>query len=197
MTEEELFDITPLPVELIAFNAVANDKEKQIELFWNTAAEINNKGFEIQRRTEDRNNFETIAWVEGAGESFIPLIYDFVDKEVVSNKQYYYQLKQIDYDGTATFSDIVTASLNGLDAEVEIYPNPTNDLAIIKLSDSFSGNINIEIYDAKGQLIDRQYFNSSGNAELEINFLNQPDGVYFIQIEMQNQIVTKRIVVRR
>ncbi len=197
MTEEELFETAPLPVELIAFNAIANDKEKQIELYWNTASEANNKGFEIQRRSEERNDFETIGWVEGAGESFAPLNYTFNDKDVVADQRYYYQLKQIDFDGTETYSNIVTASLSGLDTEVEVFPNPTSDIALIKLSDAFSGEINLKIFDAKGQLIDLQSFSSRGNAELEINFMNQADGVYFIKIEMQNKVITKRIIVNR
>jgi hypothetical protein len=197
MTEEELFGFAPLPVELIAFNAVANDRKKQIELYWNTASETNNKGFEIQRSTANSSDFETIAWVDGAGESFAQQNYHFNDKNVVANIRYYYQLKQVDFDGTASFSNIVTASLNGLEAEVEVYPNPTNEKTFVKLSDIFSGDISLKVLDARGQLIDHQIFSSSGNAELEINFSHLADGVYFIQIEMLNGSVTKRVVVKR
>lgn len=197
MTEEELFGFAPLPVELIAFKAVANDKEKQIELYWNTASETNNKGFEIQRRTDENRNFEKIGWIDGAGESFAQVNYNFNDKNVLPNTRYYYQLKQVDFDETVAYSDIVTASLNGLDAEVEVYPNPTNDIAFVKLSDKISGILSLKVFDAKGQLIDQQSFDSRGNSEVEINFLHLPEGVYFIQIEMQDEIVTKRIVVKQ
>ncbi len=196
MDEDELFENAPLPVELLAFNAIANDKERQIELYWNTASETDNKGFELQRKTDERGDFETISWVDGAGESTVTLNYSFNDSEVDVNTQYYYQLKQIDFDGSISYSNVVTASLNGLAEEVEVFPNPTDGISFVKLTDAFSGNISLKVFDAKGQLVDQQTFNSQGNAELEINFLNQPEGVYFIQIESQNKLVTKRILVR-
>ena len=197
MTEEELFELAPLPVEMTVFKAIANEKQKQIELYWSTSSESNNKGFEIQRNSDERSDFETIAWVAGAGESFNQLQYNYNDKNVKENTRYYYQLKQIDFDGTRTDSPIVAAILSGINAEFELYPNPTNDIATVKFSKTFSGNISIKVFDTKGQLVDFQEFRSNENAEFEIDFLNQAEGVYFIQVETANNTITKRVIVKR
>ena len=197
MTEEELFEITPLPVELLAFNAVSNDRKQQIELFWNTASESNNRGFEILRKAEIENNFRTIGWINGAGESFTIKNYTFIDEEVSPNTQYYYQLRQVDFDGTNSLSDIVTAKLNGLNAEIQVFPNPTTDVVSIKMSSSVIGRMNLSIYDARGRLIDNSFFNANGNTEFEVDFSNQAEGVYFIQVEFENQTISKRVVVKR
>ncbi len=198
MTEEELFGFMPLPVELVAFNAVPNETEKRIELFWNTASETNNKGFEVLRRTEANPAYEIIGWVAGAGDSFDRLYYQFYDKNVDAGTRYYYQLKQVDFDGKFSKSPLVTAMLSGLEAEIEVFPNPTADIAVIRLSSIFSGkNLVLKVIDAKGQLIDQQPFVAADNAELEVNFSHLAEGVYFIQVDMDGKTVTKPVFFKR
>ncbi len=198
MDDEDLFGIAPLPVELTAFIVLANNDEKRIELHWSTFSETNNKGFEIQRRNNNKNTFENIGWIDGAGDSQTELNYRFYDKDIETNDFYYYRLKQVDFDGTFSFSNIKTAKLNGLNTEIDVYPNPTNALVFIKLPESYTGKILLKVLDAKGRLMDKQFFDALGNAEFEINFTNHPEGIYFVKLEMQNgKVVTKRVVVKR
>src|SRR5690606_18127695 len=94
---------SPLPVELISFEATAGDYS--IFLTWSTASEKNNAGFNLQRSI-DGYNFENIAWIDGNGTTNSPNNYSFEDKNVKPGVMYYYQLKQVDYNGEFEYSPI-------------------------------------------------------------------------------------------
>ena len=93
----------PIPVELISFTAKSNGKE--IILNWSTATELNNLGFEIQRSSEG-NEFFTIGFVEGHGTTTEQQTYSYIDKNLGNGKNFY-RLKQVDYDGSYEYSDVV------------------------------------------------------------------------------------------
>ncbi|HAB53906.1 MAG TPA: hypothetical protein DCE80_17305, partial [Ignavibacteriales bacterium] len=89
-----------IPVELISFSATANGKE--VNLNWSTATELNNYGFEIQRKALG-GEFATIAFVKGNGTTTQKNEYSFIEKNIDEGK-YFYRLKQIDLDGTTSYS---------------------------------------------------------------------------------------------
>ncbi|HAP35443.1 MAG TPA: hypothetical protein DCQ28_05680, partial [Bacteroidetes bacterium] len=96
--------VDPMPVELTSFTAIA--KEKNVELKWNTATEVNNYGFEIEKkRMKDElgnMNWEKIGFVEGNGTTNAPKNYSFTDKSAAGKISY--RLKQIDRDGKFEYS---------------------------------------------------------------------------------------------
>src|SRR3970040_843358 len=98
-----------IPVELISFIATANGKE--VTLIWTTATELNNQGFEVQRKFGS-NDFVTIGSVKGYGTTTSPNNYTYIDKLTDAGK-YFYRLKQIDYGGTFEYS-------NEIEVEVRI-----------------------------------------------------------------------------
>lgn len=116
---------TVLPVELVYLTASPIDN-KFIRLNWKTASEFNNKGFQIERST-DGTQFTAIGWVNGQGNSNIPVTYIFNDNDVQADIAYYYRLKQIDYNQHSTFSNIVYAKLTPTNDFFvgDLYPNPT------------------------------------------------------------------------
>ena len=92
-----------VPVELTSFTATSNGKE--VILNWSTATELNNQGFEIER-SEDNISFNTIGFVPGFGTTTEPKSYSYSDQSVNSGTNYY-RLKQVDYDGSYEYSDVV------------------------------------------------------------------------------------------
>jgi len=144
-----------LPVELISFDGEHRNKINQ--LYWNTAAEINNAGFEIQRKQADRDrDFQTIGWVDAASEN--GAAYEFKDEQITVGARYYYRLKQLDLDGNFEFSPTISINVPGTHPGLIIYPNPVrNQLSMdLFLPDlNTSQPVNFSILNLTGQEIKR------------------------------------------
>jgi hypothetical protein len=160
-----------LPVELLYLSAKATNNES-IVLEWATATEINNEGFEIQRSTNGVD-FNTIGWQQGFGNYSGKLNYSFTDYAVANNVNYYYRLKQMDFDGQYEYSKIVSANIHNLASFIEIYPVPANDNVFIKSSADL---ISAEVFDFAG----RKLISEIGTKEINLSSLTP--GTYFIQV---------------
>ena len=125
-------EASPLPVELISFSGNVN--HGKILLSWQTASEVNNYGFEIQkleaRSKKLEEGWEKVGFVEGYGNSNSPKEYSFIDQEYDQDQEIIrYRLKQIDFDGKFEYSGVVEVEVNNLPTEFELeqnYPNPFN-----------------------------------------------------------------------
>ncbi|MCL6495757.1 MAG: VCBS repeat-containing protein, partial [Ignavibacterium sp.] len=142
-----------VPVEITSFTAsvIAND----VHLNWSTATETNNRGFEIHRSVilnGVRNPvWESVGFVKGNGTTTEPKNYSFVDEGLASGK-YVYRLKQIDYDGSIEYSDIVEATIN-VPEKFELdqnYPNPFNPTTKISWQSPVSSWQTLKVYDILG-----------------------------------------------
>jgi len=155
-----------LPVELTEFTAKAN--KVAVDLMWETASEIDNDFFVIER-SSDARRFEAIGKVEGSGSTASISNYSFIDKNPLKGNNYY-RLKQTDFDGAYEYSDIRNVNFDG--EELQIYPNPSfagNEITI-------QGELNspIRIYNSIGQVT---AILQAG----EVNkLLNLPAGIYFL-----------------
>ena len=126
-----------IPVELTSFTA--NVINKTVRLNWITATELNNSGFEIERMSiltsQVSNSWEKIGFVTGNGTSTEVSTYSFVDNHPAQGKNYY-RLKQIDFDGSFEYSNIIEVDFI-LPIEFSLeqnYPNPFNPITTIKYS---------------------------------------------------------------
>ncbi len=146
-----LSDQHPIPVELSSFRVGTNCHS--VELNWTTESESNNFGFEIQR-SEDSITFQRIGFRPGRGTTSSPHNYQFVDINLPSDK-YYYRLKQIDTDGSATFSATIFVSLSKPnDYQLQQnYPNPFNPTTTILFSIATDERVVLSIYNVSGRLI--------------------------------------------
>ncbi|MCP4441845.1 MAG: T9SS type A sorting domain-containing protein [Aureispira sp.] len=140
-----------LPVELLTFVAKRMNVT-EVQLDWSTATEINNKGFEVERMLENETEFTQIAWVDGAGSTTTVQKYGLLDNNSYSGISYY-RLKQVDFDGSFSYSDI--RAVRGIEAqgEISVFPNPTENFLNIRFADIESTEVAIRIYAVDGKLL--------------------------------------------
>ncbi len=134
-----------LPVELISFTAKA--RAEQVALSWTTTSEKNNDYFEIERSVDGRS-FDYLATIKGAGTTTLARHYQSSDKNPINGINYY-RLKQVDFDGTTTYSDIVTVEIKS--EKIELFPNPVVGTLYLRMSDFTSRAVEFQITDLTGK----------------------------------------------
>ncbi len=186
--------VAPLPVELTSFTASTN--AKTVELKWNTATELNNFGFNVERKTEN-TAWAKIGFVHGSGNSNSPNEYSFIDKSVSTGK-YSYRLKQIDNNGDYKYSKVVEVNF-GFPAAYTLdqnYPNPFNPSTIISYSLPQGANVKLVIYNSLGQelstLINK--FENAGIHNVNFNASNLTSGMYFYKLEAGSFSQVKKMI---
>ncbi len=183
-----------LPVELVSFDAEIS--ENDVLLTWSTISEKNNQGFEIYRK-DSKNDFVLLGFVNGNGTSTEKNYYVFRDKNIL-NANYTYRLKQIDYNGTSTYSNEINIGVNtALKYDLlQNFPNPFNPTTLIKFSIPKSEFVQIKIYDILGTEIKTlvNEFIESGYHEFEFEAIDLPSGVYLYRITSGNYSETKKML---
>lgn len=194
-----------VPVELVSFNAeIFNNR---VELTWMTATETNNKGFEIQKcltqtlsEGESFQTWETIGFVNGYGTTTIPQSYSFADANLKSGK-YFYRLKQIDFDGTFEYSNIIEVDFAPIRSFVldQNYPNPFNPTTKISWQSPVSSRQILKVYDILGNeiatLVDE--YKEAGRYEIEFDAAELASGIYLYKLQAGNFIETKKMLLTK
>lgn len=176
---------TTLPVKLLSFTA--NNVDGNVQLKWVTANEINNKGFEIERST-DGKNFKSIDFVKGAGNTNKTSNYSKIDLGAfiaTSSNVLYYRLKQVDFDGTATYTNQVVVNENELASNgVKVYPNPFTKTLTVDIASDVNTNTTIAITDISGKVISATLVPVSvGNNTTTLPNLDLlTAGIYFVKV---------------
>jgi len=171
-----------IPVELVSFAATAS--EGLVELSWITATEINNQGFEVQRSSS--GEFETIAFVEGHGTTTETQAYSYTDRSV-NVGSYSYRLKQIDFDGTFEYSNVVEVDVPVITvyALEQNYPNPFNPSTKIAFRLAVDSKVSLKVFNVLGQevasLLNSNFIAGSHQVNFDASSLNS--GVYLYRIE--------------
>ena len=172
-----------IPVELVSFNALVSGNN--VVLSWKTASELNNSGFEIQRKTEN-SNWNKIGFVQGAGTSTESRSYSFSDpysgQGTVS-----YRLKQIDFDGTSVFSEVVTVDLS-TPTEFKLnqnFPNPFNPSTTVSFTIPKASAVKLIIYNQIGQKVGELVNKNleAGSYSYNWNAENHSSGMYFYELQ--------------
>jgi hypothetical protein len=186
-----------LPVELTSFTSEIIGGN--IYLRWQTATEVNNYGFEVQKSEVGSKESEwiDIGFVEGNGNSNSIKEYSFIDREFNSGGTYYYRLKQIDNDGTYEYSQVIEVDFNIL-ANMELlqnYPNPFNPSTTITFSLSVSEFVTLKIFNIMGEevrvLVDENL--ASGNHQVEFDARGLASGIYIYQLSSDSFILSKKM----
>ena len=169
---------TPLPVELLSFDAELMDNQ-HVKLNWQTASEINNDFFTIER-SSNGNNWQEVNKIKGAGNSSSRLRYSDIDYNPYNGLSFY-RLKQTDFDGQFEYSKIISTHIkNNEKSQVKIYPNPSNNQIILEGSPSELEEI--EIYNSLGQnmtLLTNPISTSGSQSVIDMSNLNT--GFYYLK----------------
>lgn len=184
-----------LPVELIFFKG--NPLEKSIQLEWKVASEINNAGFELQRSTDGRN-FEYLEFIEGRGTTSEAWTYTFDDQAILANQQYYYRLRQVDFDDRFEYSEIISATLqSAISYASTFFPNPTVGHTSIELFSQASTEWKISFYDLSGKLIFKELHQLNRGANtLSFDLTAYPNGLYHVQFESPDAYFFKKLSIQ-
>ena len=190
-----------LPVELTSFTASVD--KNIVTLNWNTATELNNQGFEVERsqKSEIKSQYEweKIGYVPGFGTTGESRSYSFVDRDLEPGK-YSYRLKQIDYDGTFEYSQKVRveiASLTPTEFSLEQnYPNPFNPVTTIKYNLPVKNLVTLKIFNILGEEIKTlvNEIKEAGSHQVEFSANNLPSGIYFYRIKAGEFVSIKKMV---
>jgi len=179
----------PLPIELLSFDAKL--RTDVVDIFWSTASEINSDYFNIER-TADFNEITEIATKDAAGMSNTTIDYYIIDENPLTGLSYY-RLKEVDIDGSFTYSDWVAVEYNlspapSIGDQMTLYPNPANESLNLIFKTDQNEDIQVMIFDVAGKLVFNMPYNSiiSGSNNLQLNITNLVNGVYFVQVAGQN-----------
>ncbi|MCW8803914.1 MAG: T9SS type A sorting domain-containing protein, partial [Ignavibacteriaceae bacterium] len=189
-----------VPVEFSLFTL--ENINDEVVLKWQTATETNNRGFEIERsqklNIKSQSDWANISFVEGRGTSTEKTDYIFRDK-IAEPGIYIYRLKQIDFDGTVSYSS---------EAEVEVispkefalyqnYPNPFNPSTTIKFALPEKTNIELSVYNSLGEKVADVLSSelSEGYHEVEFSASNLSSGIYFYRLESGNFVSVKKMII--
>jgi hypothetical protein len=189
-------DITaPLPVQLSYF--VANAVERDVVLTWLTASEQNNRGFEVERST-DGSNFEYVGFVKGAGNTARLTRYGFTDNEALSlASTLYYRLKQIDFDGSFNYSNIVTVNTSNDDKfSSKVFPNPFESQFAVEVNTPQEGEAVLSLIDITGKVIGSKSVQLTTGRNL-VDFTETDgivSGVYFMQIVQGDYKAVQKVI---
>ncbi|MBQ6269166.1 MAG: T9SS type A sorting domain-containing protein [Bacteroidetes bacterium] len=191
------------PVEIVAFTG--NVRNNAIELMWETASEVNNYGFLVERADSETGEWKEINFTKGAGNSTTARRYRFNDEDVVNGVTYQYRLLQMDYDGALSChnNNVITVKYeNNQDVVLEQNnPNPFNDVTYINFFMPTNNVVNLEVIDIYGKvvrtLVDNEVVNS-GNASYSWNGRDNAgnkvsNGNYMLRLTVGNNTFTKKM----
>ncbi|QKG55053.1 T9SS type A sorting domain-containing protein [Hymenobacter sp. BRD67] len=172
----------PLPVELTSFTATTAGSAA-VRLAWATASEVNSARFEVER-SQDGTAFAKINEVAAAGTSATAHAYALTDAMLpLGARTLYYRLRQVDLDGTASFSPVHSvALLTKSEAGVALFPNPTH-VGTATLTGAVPGTT-VRVFDALGRLVTAEVADASGTAALALP-AGLSAGVYVVRAGTQ------------
>ncbi|HET7117907.1 MAG TPA: T9SS type A sorting domain-containing protein, partial [Hanamia sp.] len=180
-----------LPVTLINFTAQLQGNTALLQ--WETAQELNNDHFDVERSTDGRS-FVNIGKVAGSGTTSLPHNYRFMDDSPVPDATNYYRLEQVDDDGSYTYSKIESVTFTGNNLPAAIYPNPAHNYFIVQ---HYIGQdmkpAYIVVKDMEGRTLINQQLNNTNSERINITGLSK--GVYMVSVITGEKVQTKKLVI--
>lgn len=182
------------PVEWLSFTAEKLDA-KTVQLNWITGSEINNDYFVVEKRLES-GEFTALDKVDGAGFSSVSTDYTFEDNSPMASVVYY-RLQQVDFDGTADFSDVVEVHFDefGL-ARYSAYPNPANEWFILEAISEKDQDHRYKMLDLRGKTVLSGTL-AAGTGQTRIDVGSLASGTYLLQVKnAKGQPINMKVTVK-
>ena len=183
-----------VPVEMVFFNA--NMDNGKAVLNWQTASEIDNEGFDVEK-SSDGKSFQNLGFVNSTRSTGLKN-YRYVDNNPVNGINYY-RLKQKDYNGNFEYSDVISVRNINEVSPVSIYPNPIalNELVNVFVDSELDAQAQVSVYSISGAVISTtDYYLNSGLNKLRVETSNLAEGLYIISVEMGAKVFNKRLVIQ-
>lgn len=193
--------VSVVPVEISLFTIKIETTEDFVALQWETSSEINNRGFEIERKaiqSGSRSNltdFEKIGFVEGKGTTTEKSIYTYIDNFNYNgfSGKVYYRLKQIDFDGSYSYSGTISADIELTKKDYFLeqnFPNPFNPSTSVRFHIPEESKVSIQIVNSLGEVVANltNEVKQSGVHTQTWNASNVSSGIYFIRINAQSTV---------
>ncbi len=179
---------SPLPIELLSFTGRATPKGNLLE--WSTATELNNDYFTLER-SKNGTEFEELVKIAGAGSSLSQLDYNYTDATAPIGINYY-RLKQTDYDGSFSFSRIISIRTEKQGGAFSIYPNPSTGIFYITFENA-NDPVTITVFDTEGRIIsvDQKWVSET----LQVQFPEAAAGIYTFRLVTGNEVYARKLVV--
>jgi hypothetical protein len=180
---------TPLPLRFVSFTA--QGENGRVVLTWETAAEINNDHFVVQR-SDNTANWLEIDSVKGANNGGAVSSYVRYDEHPLEGMSYY-RIEQIDIDGKASYSTIRAINLNAASAKLIVSPNPAT--TIITIHSTIDEPLRISILNSSGQVVAVPSITNGSARTFTVSAM--PPGIYFFRIEHDHFTETRKVVVKK
>ncbi len=187
-----------MPVKLSSFSSSVKDGE--VKLLWLTDTELNNMGFEIERKNiEGKNEWLKLGFVIGKGTANTPSNYTFEDKKLSVGK-YQYRLKQIDYNSNFEYHNLNGEVSVGIPSKFDLsqnYPNPFNPTTKIDFQLPVDSKVSLIIYDITGRevnVIMNNEFKKADYYTVLFSGSNMSSGTYFYRIVADKYVMTKKMM---
>lgn len=189
----------PLPVELSSFTATNSVAGTMLQ--WSTHSETGCFGFDIERRAIGDGEWTKVGFVKGNGTSSTSHLYRFADKSMVSGA-YAYRLKQIDRDGTSSYSAATEVVVgNGAHTQLlESYPNPFNPATTVRFSVSGSVPASLAVYNMLGQKVAILFNGMTVGGKMyavPFNASGFPSGIYFTRLDAGGKSTIQRLMLTK
>jgi hypothetical protein len=185
---------TVLPIELTTFSA--KPQSGSVLLVWQTASELNNDYMAVERSV-DGIKFSEIGRVSGKGTTYNPQNYQLEDRNPLSGVNYY-RLRQVDFDGSFSFSKVVSATVDvaARAGELTLYPTvvKSGESINIQLPGISIPEVQLRVYNSKGQLLSTTEVSTEGHISLPVQAL--PEGIYYISTAGLSQNWSGRFIVK-
>lgn len=185
-----------LPVELVTLSATVDRNE--VSLFWETASENGNAGFEVEHEID--GFFVSVGFVSGAGTTSESSYYRYTVRDLAAGT-HRFRLRQIDHAGTFSYSSVVEVAVVPDEAlAVSLYPNPVAEELSVLFTTRTQRDVTVSLYDALGREIRVMYrgSNPAGTQRLVTTEASTlPSGLYFVRVDDGGRIITKAITVAR
>ena len=196
-SEISVYNLSIIPVELTSFSADVDNGV--VVLNWGTSTETNNFGFQVER-SNDRVTFDKIAFVPGSGTTTEAKTYSYRDTALTSIENYY-RLKQLDLNGSHSYSNIIKVDLNPPEIFIlrQNYPNPFNPNTKIRYEIPRESKVVIKIFDILGAEVQTLLNEEKkpGVYEIELNTQSLPSGIYIYRIVAGEFAETKKMVLMK
>jgi len=189
---------SPLPVRMLSFSGKPGDAGNELE--WITASEVNNKGFEIERRDESSGDFVFIGFVNGHGTT--SMVNNYIYNDDITESAFY-RLKQVDFDGRFEYSQIiyidrsnVNSTFSNGNISINIYPNPAVNSVSIEVAEGADWELNVKLVDINGKEVNVPVQQKSADGrKLTLDVSAVRKGVYFIEsVNGQNKLSQKLLI---